>query len=325
MIDVKNWFIGVVEANDDPSGQRRVRVRIFGAHNINKAELPTNDLPWCQVMLPATSIQANSEVLPLNSWVLGFFRDGNEMQDGLIIGCLNALTSSQEFVSNDSSTFGSSLSPGSQISTVAPPNSQSNPFNFSANIISPSNGGAYVPETNFSGSGSLSQIYNPNSPKPGELLKHNASKAQSIINVALNEEKQNIRETSENQGPGIEKYWTATDYKNGYADRQPWCAAFGCWVVQQSGVLPENIRPKSASAFGFKDWARSVGAQYARLTINPRSVYAGDILVMSYSHLAIAVANSQGGTVTTVDGNSGNRVKSGNKKLSSIDCAITLV
>jgi hypothetical protein len=325
MIDIKNWFIGIVEANNDPSGQRRVRVRIFGAHNTNKSELPTEDLPWSQVMLPATSIQSNNEVLPLNTWVLGFFRDGNEMQDGIIIGALNALASSQEFVSSDPTMFGSSLSPGSQISGIAIPNSQSNPFNFSANVISPSAGGAYVPQTNFSGSGSLSEVYNPNLPKPGELLKYNDSKAQRIVSVALNEAKQNIRETSENQGPGIEKYWSATDYKSGYADRQPWCAAFGCWVVQQSGVLPENIRPKTASAFGFREWANKVGAQYARVTVNPRAVYAGDILVMSYSHLAIAVENSNGSTVMTVDGNSSNRVNSSNKKLSSIACAITII
>lgn len=325
MIDIRNWFIGIVEANDDPTGQRRVRVRIFGAHNTNKTELPTEDLPWSQVLLPANSFQAVNDVLPLNIWVLGFFRDGDEMQDGVIVGVLNSSASSQEFISSDPSAFGASLSPGSQISGIPAPNSQSNPFNFSSNVITSSSSGAYVPQTNFSGSGSLSEVYNPNLPEPGALLKYNASKAQRIVSVALNEAKQNIRETSENQGPGIEKYWTATNYKGGYAARQPWCAAFGCWIVQQSGVLPENIRPKTASAFGFRDWARGVGSQYARVVENPRSVYAGDILVMSYSHLAIAVANSEGGTVTTVDGNSGNRVKSGNKKLSSIACAITLV
>ena len=40
-----DWFIGVVEDNLDQQGRNRVKVRCFGYHTEDKAELPTKDLP----------------------------------------------------------------------------------------------------------------------------------------------------------------------------------------------------------------------------------------------------------------------------------------
>lgn len=48
-------FYGVVEDNDDPLRQGRVRVRAFGFHNEDKTELPTLSLPWATVLQPTTS------------------------------------------------------------------------------------------------------------------------------------------------------------------------------------------------------------------------------------------------------------------------------
>ena len=53
--DTFKWFIGVVEDRNDPSELGRVKVRCHGLHTDDKNLIPTNDLPWAQVMMPATS------------------------------------------------------------------------------------------------------------------------------------------------------------------------------------------------------------------------------------------------------------------------------
>lgn len=87
------WFIGVIEDRNDPEMKNRVRVRCHGYHTPNKSLLPTEDLPWATVMMPVTS-SGNSGVfesphgLLEASWVLGFFRDGHDAQDPVILGSL---------------------------------------------------------------------------------------------------------------------------------------------------------------------------------------------------------------------------------------------
>lgn len=331
MIKITTWFTGIVEDNNDPTQQGRVRVRIFGLHNVNKTLLPTEDLPWSQVMLPASAAPATNAVIALNTWVFGFFRDGDEMQDSVIVGLFNARTSNQEFVNSNPNSYGANLSPGSGVESYPQPNSDSNVFNFSANAISSANTGAYVPSTNFNGSGSLSESFNASQPTPGSLLNAppggNQSKAQKIISIAQAELSAGVIETSENQGPGIEKYWTATSYGTaGYRNREPWCAAFVTWIISQAGVVPEANRPKTASAFDLKNWALGPGKNYTRVTTRPRSVNAGDIVVLSHSHACIAIANSQGNSVQVIDGNgSGNKVATKTKPLSQIAFTITIL
>jgi len=48
------WWIGIVTNVMDPHRSGRVQVRIFGRHD-DKANIPDEDLPWAQVMQPATS------------------------------------------------------------------------------------------------------------------------------------------------------------------------------------------------------------------------------------------------------------------------------
>lgn len=86
------WFIGVVEDRNDPEMMGRVRVRIIGAHTDNKNEIPTESLPWSAVMTPTTSasisgIGTNPSIVE-GTWVVGFFHDGESMQDPIIMGTL---------------------------------------------------------------------------------------------------------------------------------------------------------------------------------------------------------------------------------------------
>ena len=47
-----HWFIGVCEDRDDPETLGRVRCRVFGYHTDDLTKLPTQDLPWANVVLP---------------------------------------------------------------------------------------------------------------------------------------------------------------------------------------------------------------------------------------------------------------------------------
>lgn len=84
------WWIGIVEARNDPLGVGRCRVRIFGWHSENKSVLPTEDLPWAQPMLPINA--PNTFGKPrLEDWVVGFFMDGESAQFPVMMGILPGL------------------------------------------------------------------------------------------------------------------------------------------------------------------------------------------------------------------------------------------
>lgn len=87
------WFIGAVEDRNDPLEIGRVRVRCFGIHNEDKTILKTEDLPWATMMLPPNSagtgsIGQSATGIVQGAWVVGFFTDGKNMQQPLIMGVL---------------------------------------------------------------------------------------------------------------------------------------------------------------------------------------------------------------------------------------------
>ena len=87
-----HFFTGEVEDINDPMKLGRVRVRVHAVHQENTELLSTQQLPWCSVLLPTTSAgykgYGQTPRLLVGSWVQGFFRDGERMQDGVIIGSL---------------------------------------------------------------------------------------------------------------------------------------------------------------------------------------------------------------------------------------------
>ena len=81
------WFIGVVEDRTDPLKSGRCKVRCLGFHQQNTSELPTENLPWAQLLIPTNS---QNDVKPPKegSWVLGFFKDGSKCQEPMIISLI---------------------------------------------------------------------------------------------------------------------------------------------------------------------------------------------------------------------------------------------
>ena len=101
-----NWWIGQVE-NDghgsydvetkefvegDYDWSNKVKVRIVGYHNDSRVELPTEELPWAQVIMPPIYAQRSGigsiHQLQINSWVIGFFMDGASAQIPIVMGSL---------------------------------------------------------------------------------------------------------------------------------------------------------------------------------------------------------------------------------------------
>ena len=87
------WFVGVVEDRMDPKYLGRLRVRCLGYHTHEALKLPTKDLPWAHCMNPITSASVSGVgQSPLGavegSWVMGYFRDGENAQEPIIIGTL---------------------------------------------------------------------------------------------------------------------------------------------------------------------------------------------------------------------------------------------
>ena len=93
------WFVGVVEDRQDPKKLGRVRVRCLGYHSENISDLPTSSLPWAHPMNPVTSATVSGVgQTPLGAvegtWVIGFFQDGAEAQQPIIMGTLPGVPSS---------------------------------------------------------------------------------------------------------------------------------------------------------------------------------------------------------------------------------------
>ena len=94
-------FIGCVEDVNDPKHAHRVKVRCIGWHPKSKKSpegndddsLTTDDLPWARVLMPVTHPQqgriGGKHGLLTGCWVFGFFLDGEEAQDPMVLSTLN--------------------------------------------------------------------------------------------------------------------------------------------------------------------------------------------------------------------------------------------
>ena len=85
------YFFGVVEDRQDPLKMGRVRVRAFGVHTEDRSKIPTESLPWATPIMPYTSASISgigeSPTGPVEgTWVFGFFVDGKQLQQPMIMG-----------------------------------------------------------------------------------------------------------------------------------------------------------------------------------------------------------------------------------------------
>lgn len=89
--DDARWFVAtVVNATPPPGFEGRVRVRIYGVHNIYTGDIAESDLPWAQVLVPTTEggISGYGRIpqLSAGAFVFGVFLDGAQSQLPLVLG-----------------------------------------------------------------------------------------------------------------------------------------------------------------------------------------------------------------------------------------------
>ena len=100
------------EDGEDPTGGSwayRCKVRIIGYHTFKREELPDEDLPWAHVMASneAGSFQGGSgqtHKLTGEETVFGFFLDGDDAQQPVIVGALHRNASVQSVPEEDAQT-----------------------------------------------------------------------------------------------------------------------------------------------------------------------------------------------------------------------------
>ena len=269
MID--GFITGVVEDNNDPLGQGRVKVRCFEYHSEDKFLLPTQDLPWATCLLPANGgnaggVGSSAGGLLIGSWVTGFFRDPGDYQDFVVIG---------------------SYYPGS---------GETSP------------GGVYGPVEQMIG-GSRGDITGMNTYDPLDPayvmptdVNLTSNVASNIIAVATAEGQKGIKETNDNnRHPEIKKYWGAegATYPSGYGSA--YCAAFVSWVLKQSGV-PDDVRPKTAGVSLMQQHFKKYPRIYTQI---PRQqIQGGDVCFNRGSHTYVATGPLSNGRIPVVTANS---------------------
>ena len=109
------WWIGQIPPESAHGGQingagwgNRFKVRIMGYHPYDLTELPDEDLPWAQCLLPTTSgtgagNNATSVKVSPGDVVFGFFLDTDNAQTPVIMGCFGR--TSQVLTSNKPGPF----------------------------------------------------------------------------------------------------------------------------------------------------------------------------------------------------------------------------
>lgn len=93
------WWQGVVEDRNDPLQLGRCRVRILAYHNEDRSLLKTEELPWAYPLQDITSAAmsgiGHAPVGPVEgTWVMGFFRDGDDAQQPIMLGTFGGIPQS---------------------------------------------------------------------------------------------------------------------------------------------------------------------------------------------------------------------------------------
>lgn len=114
--DDPRWFVGVVETPSTADKLGRVRVRVYGLHTNNTADIDTNDLPLAQVMIPGTEegtsgLGMNAQ-LEVGAMVFGIFLDGKASQLPFVLGSFPRFEIADPAFSGYG-TFGGAVDPSS--------------------------------------------------------------------------------------------------------------------------------------------------------------------------------------------------------------------
>ena len=99
-------------AGDIPGFGKRYKVRIMGVHDASEQEIPSDQLPWANIMYPVTAgggLGGSYQTANLRQgmFVFGFYMDGQDMQVPVIMGVLgnNAQTALETKIGKGDTNF----------------------------------------------------------------------------------------------------------------------------------------------------------------------------------------------------------------------------
>jgi hypothetical protein len=193
--DAKYWKGNLPSLpQDDPSNlpgfKYRVKVRILGYHTADLNNLSDEDLPWALVMLPTTagSGSGSSAVTPRFSggeFVFGFFLDGDNGQQPVIIGTLGNSTQtvlSKSLPSVGFKPFSGHISSGKAV----PPHSIKDSSGIDKSTVP--NNNQSIPSGSKGGTPNV--IVSGNSPDPNKSINQESSNSTGDIKTAHQERQQ---------------------------------------------------------------------------------------------------------------------------------------
>lgn len=245
MIPMTMLLYGIVEDVMDPNRLGRVRVRWVGPHTDNKTKLPTESLPWCNVMGSIYSASISGVGMAPVGMVRGTMVVGMPLDEGLqeflIVGTMGG---NRAVYINSSFGFNDPAGEYPRPNVTGDINSKAG-----GNADSGSNGGssAFDPGQDTISS-TVPDSKDPTVPEKKE--DPNAYKDAPWMPIAISQlgvnEKDNVDQIKEYHQVG------------GGLMREPtvaWCAAFAGWCLNKVGITGT----RSASARSYLKYGKSVG------------------------------------------------------------------
>ena len=175
------YGIGVVEDRHDPEKLGRVRVRWLGLHTEDKQKILTKDLPWSQLVVPPTGNSiagvGNTSNLMEGTWVFGFAKDQELMQDWYVMGALPGLNTRTAYRGNPTEGRSWNKSRGDLKKTQesydpATPNSEKSYIDYEKGFYDPTidlRNVPYPPSAASYGNPVIPHSYTPPKDAPGDI------------------------------------------------------------------------------------------------------------------------------------------------------------
>jgi len=181
------WWVGEVESNKDPEHLGRVKVRVAGYYTGATEDFPekleTDDLPWAVVLQPTSQAGNNGQgessgQLQPGAIVMGFFLDGEEAQQPIVMGVIRTkkkaksgegssfALSGKTFYEVNAATAPPGVTPGENKKTTNENNSVQLP-NMDAGATTTGNGGS----STASGSGTPTSSQQTSMGNPGTNIQ----------------------------------------------------------------------------------------------------------------------------------------------------------
>lgn len=110
------------------------------------------------------------------------------------------------------------------------------------------------------------------------------------------------KEPTPNHFDGMERLWADTNYPDGYTNREPYCAAFQCFVVAEAARRGAQVsaKPVTPSVSEFRRWGRSHGFAVD----SPRPGDHFTLLPAGVSHMGLVQSvDEANGVIHTLEGN----------------------